>query len=124
MLFTRFGRLLSAPKRSQRLTGALLSLVAFALLLAGNLAAESLSFDIDLSGFDPHQELQEPGWGALTAPGYPRLPGRSLNILLPAGAKDISYSASFYQPLRLEAPAPEINSGFSDGAPPCFPRPR
>ncbi len=115
MLFTRFGRLLSAPKRRQRLTGALLSLVAFALLLAGNLAAESRSFDIDLSGFDPHQELQEPGWGALTAPGYPRLPGRSLNILLPAGAKDISYSASFYQPLRLEAPAPEINSAFSDG---------
>ena len=75
MLFTRFGRLLSAPKSRQRLTGALLSLVAFALLLAGNLAAESLSFDIDLSGFDPPQELQEPGWGVLTAPRHPRLPG-------------------------------------------------
>ena len=85
------------------------------LLLAAALTAESQSFDFDLSGFSPEEEILPSGWGALSAPGYPRLPGKTLNIILPPGAKDISYTASFGQLRSFSAPAPKTNMAFSDG---------
>lgn len=97
--------------------GAILRVLLLCLLsfLAAALTAESQSFDFDLSGFSPEEEILPSGWGALSAPGYPRLPGKTLNIILPPGAKDIAYTASFGQLRSFSAPAPNINLAFSDG---------
>jgi len=52
------------------------------------------------------------GWGSLSSPGSPRLPLRTINVLLPPDAQNISHSADFSNLRTIAAPAPELNSPF------------
>ena len=78
------------------------------------LAAAELSFQIDLSTLDPRAETTS-GWGVFSAPGYPRLPVQTLNVVLPPAAENISYSHQFSGLQSIPAPPPADNPPFSDG---------
>jgi hypothetical protein len=79
------------------------------------LMAGQFSISVDLSGFDPHAAEFAEGWGSLSAPGYPQLPVRTVNVILPPGAAEIAYTHQFSELATLAGPRPSINPGFSDG---------
>lgn len=91
----------------------LLCLLALIMPLA--LAAGELSLAIDLSDFDPGSARPTPGWGSVSAPGYPQLPVKTVNVILPPGAAELSFGFAFSAPLRAEGPAPAVNPPFTDG---------
>lgn len=87
------------------------------LLIPLLLAAANLSLNLRLEAprtLDEEQ-LQENGYGFLSAPGYPRLPYKTVNILLPGGSEIISQSAALSNHTRLAGDAPQINQAFSSG---------
>jgi hypothetical protein len=79
------------------------------------LIAAEQSVRIDLSGSFPGADNSRPDQGTVSAPGYPQLPVRTVNILLPSGAGDVQFSYTFSDEQSVAAPAPAINPPFSDG---------
>jgi hypothetical protein len=77
------------------------------------LAATTLQLSVPLpSGPDA---LSGQGCGAISAPGLLRLPVKTVNVLLPPNAENISFSHALSGAVPVEAPAPESNPGFTDG---------
>lgn len=92
-----------------------LAALALLLCLPWLLGAASLSLNLDLSLPDTSAEREASGWGSISAPGYPQLPVKAVNILLPPGVETVSWSHSFSGNQTLSLPAPELNPGFTDG---------
>lgn len=91
------------------------SALALLLCLPWLLGAASLSLNLDLSLPDASRPAETTGWGSISAPAYPQLPVRTVNVLLPPGVESVSWSHSFSGLQTLFLPAPELNPGFTDG---------
>jgi len=63
-------------------------LLALPLLLWGG----NLSLSVDLSLPASSRDLELQGWGSLSAPGYPQLPYKTINVILPPAAEELSFS--------------------------------
>lgn len=86
-------------------------LTAFLPLL---LSAAGLSVALDFSTLDPAAREYPAGWGTSSAPGYPRLPVKTVNIVLPPGAENISYSHQFLGLKTISSPPPLQNPPFAN----------
>ncbi|MBW6514307.1 MAG: T9SS type A sorting domain-containing protein [Candidatus Syntrophosphaera sp.] len=86
-----------------------------ALCLPWFLAAAELSVDLDFSGLQSRSSLQTAGWGTLTAPGYPQLPAKTVNIIIPPAAEGLGHAHQFTVPQQFGAPAPQVNPPFANG---------
>lgn len=90
---------------------ALAILLCLPLLLAG----VELSLSLDLSTLDPRADDLPSGWGMLSAPGYPQLPVKTVNIVLPPEVENLAFSHQFSNLAIISAPSPLLNPPFSDG---------
>ncbi|MCB5246713.1 MAG: C25 family cysteine peptidase, partial [Candidatus Cloacimonetes bacterium] len=79
------------------------------------LSAAQLTLSLDLSNLDPASPELPTGWGSLSAPGSPRLPVKTVNIVLPPQVEDLSFSHSFSGLNSIPAPAPPLNPPFANG---------
>lgn len=73
-------------------------------------SAAHLSISLELE--PPLNGEFAPGWGSLSSPGSPRLPLKTVNVILPPDAENLSHSANFTNLRTMEAPAPELNTPF------------
>ncbi|MCB5223785.1 MAG: C25 family cysteine peptidase [Candidatus Syntrophosphaera sp.] len=73
-------------------------------------SAAQLSLSLELN--PPLNGEFQPGWGTLSSPGSLRLPLKTINVVLPPGAEDVSHRASFSGLRSVHAPAPELNPPF------------
>jgi len=87
-------------------------LLTLPLLLAGG--SLNLNYALAPSAMDD-ASLQNAGFGWQSAPGTPRLPVKTLNLLLPPGSDVETWTADLGASQSLEGPAPQINPAFSDG---------
>jgi len=83
------------------------------LLLASNLSVE-VSCPLPNNGFGS-KDLSELGYGAISEAGARQLPVKTVQVLLPYGAKVVSWSALSSAPEIIKGKAPGRNSGFFDG---------
>lgn len=79
------------------------------------LAAAELSVSLDLGAFDPAAAELPTGWGVLSAPGFPRLPVKTVNVVLPPQAANLTFSHQFSGLATTTAPPPSLNPPFTDG---------
>ncbi|HQK57597.1 MAG TPA: C25 family cysteine peptidase [Candidatus Syntrophosphaera thermopropionivorans] len=79
------------------------------------LTATELTLNINFSDLELFSPQENYGWGTLSVPGTPQLPTKNLNIILPPDAINVSYNYEFAPLQNLSAPAPVINTPFSDG---------
>ncbi|MGC9361582.1 MAG: C25 family cysteine peptidase [Candidatus Syntrophosphaera sp.] len=79
------------------------------------LHAGYLSITADLSGFDPAAAKPASGWGRISAPGYPQLPVKTVNVILPPEAVEVQFTYSFLGTRSSGATAPAVNPAFTDG---------
>ncbi len=87
------------------------------LLCMSWLMAETFHRELSLnapSGADP-KALATDGFGVLSSPGMPRLPYRTVNVLIPKDAEVTGHSVVLSGERQLSLPLPEINPAFSDG---------
>lgn len=89
-----------------------LALSTLLLILPLLAAAAGLNLTVDLSGFDPAATELPAGWGKLSAPGYPQLPIRTINIVLPPRAADLQFTYQMTAQERLVGSAPVTNPPF------------
>jgi hypothetical protein len=75
-------------------------------------ASYSLNLSLEAPVSFTEEALQASGYGFITAPGYPRLPYKTVNILLPSGVELRSQQALLSGSSRFTAPAPSINPGY------------
>jgi hypothetical protein len=86
------------------------------ILLPAGLTAARLDLTCSFSANDiPLQGNTLSNYGFITAPGLPRLPVKTLNILLPKDASISSWDCHLLGESFISAPAPAVNSGFADG---------
>jgi DNA gyrase inhibitor GyrI len=90
-------------------------LIIAALSLPLLLCAGQMTITADLAGFDPANEKPASGWGAVSAPGYPQLPVKTVNVILPPQARDLQFSYSFMGARYSDAAAPAVNTAFTNG---------
>lgn len=91
-------------------------LIIFLLPLA--LLAANLNLDIPFAAPQGDPALQDFGklaYGTISSPGTPQLPVKSINVLLPAGAKVLGWQINMAPSSRISGSAPKVNSFFSDG---------
>ena len=86
-------------------------LLALPLLLWGG----NLSLSVDLSLPASSRDLELQGWGSLSAPGYPQLPYKTINVILPPAAEELSFSYNWSGTQTSDLPAPERNGAFLGG---------
>ncbi|HOH46694.1 MAG TPA: C25 family cysteine peptidase, partial [Candidatus Cloacimonadota bacterium] len=75
-------------------------------------ASYSLNLSLEAPASFTDEALLASGYGFVTAPGYPRLPYKTVNILLPGGVELLSQQARLSGLRRLSAPAPQVNPGY------------
>ncbi len=79
------------------------------------LAAGNLALSVDLSGLAASSPELPSGWGSLTAPGTLQIPVKSVNVVLPATARNLQFTYQFSGLQSYSAPAPTVNPAFTDG---------
>ncbi len=91
------------------------------LLLPVLLTGGTISFELDLPDLRPDagsgqfEISPESGWAYTTAPGSYRLPVRTVNLILPAGAESVSASYAVRSARTLAGAEPAINTAYTDG---------
>jgi hypothetical protein len=97
----------------------IISIAAF--LLPAYLFCAAMSFSLQVNGVDYNREtgcfeLQaESGWVYTTAPGSYQLPVRTVNVILPPNATDVSPSFSISGVKSFAATQPRLNTPYTDG---------
>jgi hypothetical protein len=89
--------------------------IIFLLCLPLLLPAQQLSVSLDLSALTPGTDELPAGWGVLTAPGFPRLPVKTVNIVLTPEAANLTFSYQFTGLKSVPSPPPFLNPPFTDG---------
>ena len=97
--------------------------IIFLLCLPLLLPAQQLSVSLDLSALTPGTDELPAGWGVLTAPGFPRLPVKTVNIVLTPEAANLTFSYQFTGLKSVPSNAPVrpyklVTSSFPGGLQP------
>ncbi len=71
-------------------------------------------FEVPAEGFDSIT-LAKLGYGSTVNPGSMQMPVKSINVLLPPGAKVLDYTITLTSPKPVMGYAPVRNNAFSDG---------
>ena len=73
----------------------------------------TIPFEVPTDGFDS-SALAKLGYGSTVSPGSLQLPVKSINVLLPPGAKVLDYAITLIAPKQVIGSAPQRNNAFSD----------
>ncbi|MEF3694424.1 MAG: C25 family cysteine peptidase, partial [Candidatus Cloacimonadota bacterium] len=75
-------------------------------------ATYSLKISLEAPASFTEEAFMASGYGFITAPGCPRLPYKTVNILLPSGVELLSQSSRLSGLNRISAPEPQLNPGY------------
>ncbi|MDZ4181470.1 MAG: hypothetical protein U1B83_01240, partial [Candidatus Cloacimonadaceae bacterium] len=88
------------------------------MLLPLMLCAANIGITIDMdppATINDGKDLFAAGYAMISAPGYLQLPQKTVNVLLPPDAIITGHNIQGWGDLRISAPEPAINQGFSNG---------